>query len=178
MIRKLPKCYRDQSAQPMQLNEFSANPCCFPNLVPMEYNSEEELLDIVDGFLNRTLEKQRWTHHAHIITAIWHLKKYDKDDALCRLRSGIISYNLSVGGENNGQHGYHETMTVFWWELILQYLEQHPGNSFLDDCAIFLSSPMADKNFPFQFYSREYILSGIARARYQIPDLREIKIEL
>ena len=133
---------------------------------------------VVNGFLERTLEKQRWTHHAHIITAIWHLKKYDKDDALCRLRSGIISYNLSVGGENNGQNGYHETMTIFWWELIRQYLDQFPDSSYHDTCTHFLASPMADKTFPFQFYSRENILSSTARSRFVEPDLREIKIEL
>ena len=144
----------------------------------MEYNSEDELLAVVNGFLERTLEKQRWTHHAHIITAIWHLKKYDKDDALCRLRSGIISYNLSVGGENNGQNGYHETMTVFWWELIRQFLEQYPEYTYHDACSRFLASPMADKAFPFQFYSRENILSSSARSRFVEPDLREIKIEL
>jgi hypothetical protein len=144
----------------------------------MEYNSEEELLEIVNGFLEKRLEKERFTHHAHIITAIWHLKKYDKDDALCRLRAGIISYNLSVGGENNGQNGYHETMTVFWWELIRQFVELYPDYTFRDACITFLASPMADKAFPFQFYSREYILSGTARARYLAPDLREIKIEL
>jgi hypothetical protein len=144
----------------------------------MEQNSEEELLDLVNGFLERKLEKERWTHHAHIITAIWHLKKYDKEDALCRLRSGIISYNLSVGGDNNGQNGYHETMTVFWWELIRQFVALYPDYSFRDACVSFLASPMADKAFPFQFYSRDLILSGKARARYVAPDLQEIKIEL
>jgi hypothetical protein len=155
-----------------------ANPLCFTNLVPMEYNSEEELLEVVNGFLNRTLEKQRWTHHAHIITAIWHLKKYEKDDALCRLRSGIISYNLAVGAENNGKNGYHETMTIFWWELIRKFLDIHSDNTFHDACKIFLASPMADKGFPFQFYSRENILSSTARSRYVKPDIRDIKIEL
>jgi hypothetical protein len=153
-------------------------PSVFSNLAAMEYNSEEELLEVVNGFLDRTLEKQRWTHHAHIITAIWHLKKYDKDDALCRLRSGIISYNLAVGGENNGQNGYHETMTIFWWELIRQFIELHPDYSFHDACAIFLASPMAEKTFPFQFYSKENIFSSTARSRYVKPDLRDIKIEL
>ena len=66
------------------------------------------------GFSDRILDKSLWTHEAHITTAIWYLMKYEKEDALCRLRSGIISYNLAVGGENTGMGGYHETITVFW----------------------------------------------------------------
>jgi hypothetical protein len=83
---------------------------------------------------------------------------------------------LSVGGENNGQNGYHETMTIFWWDVINQFLIQHPGLSHMDSCISFLGSPMADKKFPFQFYTKENLLSPIARSRFVHPDLEEIKI--
>jgi hypothetical protein len=142
----------------------------------MEEYSEQQLNDIVKGFLDRTLNKSLWTHQAHIVTAIWHLMKFDKEDALCRLRSGIISYNLAVGGENTGQNGYHETMTVFWWEIIHQYLAGRNDVSYRENCITFLHSPMSDKNFPFQFYSRERILSPAARSKFTDPDLKEIKI--
>jgi hypothetical protein len=142
----------------------------------MESYTEEQLMQIVDGFLDRSLDKTLWTHHAHIITAIWHLIKYDKEDALCRLRSGIISYNLAVGGKNDGQNGYHETMTIFWWDVINQYLTKNPGDSYHITCNKFLATPMTDKTFPFQFYSKENILSPVARSRYVPPDLKEIKI--
>lgn len=135
--------------------------------------AESQLGKTVSGFLNKTLDKSLWTHHAHIITAIWHLQQYDKDDALCRLRSGIISYNLSAGGENTGQNGYHETMTIFWWQVITLFLDQHPGISFADACSSFLNSPMADKNYPFRFYSKENLLSTIARSRFVEPDLEK-----
>lgn len=139
--------------------------------------SEQQLNEIVQGFRDRTLDKSLWTHQAHIITAIWHLMQFDKEDALCRLRSGIISYNLSVGGENTGQSGYHETITIFWWEAIAQYLVQYPGRSFADTCAEFLQSPMADKGFPFCFYTKEKLLSAAARAKFIKPDLKEISIK-
>ena len=142
----------------------------------MKDYSEEELKYIVDGFLNRTLDKSLWTHQAHIIVAIWHLMKFDKEDALCRLRSGIISYNVATGGENTGGNGYHETMTIFWWEVINQFLVQRSGNSYQNNCIEFLYSSFADKNFPFRFYSRENLLSTTARSRYVSPDLHEINI--
>lgn len=137
--------------------------------------SEKELKYIVDGFLNKTLPKSLWTHSAHIIAAIWHLMNFNKEDALCRLRSGIISYNLATGGENTGQDGYHETMTIFWWEIISRFLTQHSESTFTENCLEFLNSAMADKNFPFQFYSRERLLSVTARSMFIKPDLKENK---
>jgi hypothetical protein len=137
--------------------------------------SEEELKYIVDGFLNRTLDKSMWTHRAHIIVAIWHLMKFNKEDALCRLRSGIISYNLATGVENTGENGYHETMTIFWWEVI-KFLAQRSANSYRDNCIDFLYSHLADKNFPLCFYSKENLFSATARSRFVTPDLQEIKI--
>jgi hypothetical protein len=144
----------------------------------MEDYTEEELVKIVNGFLDRTLDKSLWTHKAHIITAIWHLMKFDREDALCRLRSGIISYNLSIGGENTGQNGYHETITVFWWEVISQFLVQYASHSFKDTCIKFLNSPVADKGFPFLFYTKDKLLSAVARAKYVNPDIKEIIIDI
>ena len=143
----------------------------------MEEYSEEQLEGIVQGFVEKTLDKSLWTHYAHIIAAIWHLMKFDKEDALCRMKSGIISYNLATGGQNTGQNGYHETMTVFWWEVLHQFLDNNPGHTFPNACAIFLKSPMSDKNYPFEFYSKELIFSPAARARYVAADLKEVKVE-
>lgn len=148
----------------------------FIHLEPMENYSEEQLEEIVNGFLQRTLDKTLWTHQAHIVTAIWHLMQFDSEDALCRLRSGIISYNLSVGGQNTGQNGYHETMTIFWWDVIRQFLQKRKKASFKDNCSAFLRSPHASKNYPFEFYSREVLLSPAARARFVNPDQKEVKI--
>jgi hypothetical protein len=142
----------------------------------MKEYSEQQLNEIVNGFLDRTLEKSLWTHHAHIITAIWHLMKFDKEDALCRLKSGIISYNLATGGENTGQAGYHETITIFWWEIIHQFLERTPGHSFTDTCNVFLASSLADKNILLKYYSSEVLFSPASRSRFINPDREEIKI--
>jgi hypothetical protein len=140
----------------------------------MKNYSQAQLEQVVRGFIDKTLDKSLWTHHAHIITAIWHLLQFDKEDALCRLRSGIISYNISVGGENTGQNGYHETITIFWWDIIGKFLDQHPGITYGEACHKFLNSPMADKEYPFRFYTRENLLSPIARSRYVQPDLVEV----
>lgn len=126
------------------------------------------------GFSDRTLDKSLWTHEAHITTAIWYLMKYEKEDALCRLRSGIISYNLAIGGENTDKGGYHETITVFWWSILAMYLDANPGKDYESQCRDFLMSRHALREAPFEYYSREKLLSSRARAYYLAPDIKEI----
>ena len=106
-------------------------------------------MDIVDGFISRTLDKSLWTHDAHQITAIWFLMHYEPDDALCRIKSGIIAYNLAVG---------------------------HREFSYEDLCDAFLSSPYSARDIGFKFYTKERLLSSEARSRYLTPDIQEITL--
>lgn len=133
-------------------------------------------MDIVNGFISRTLDKSLWTHEAHLITAIWFLLQYEPDDALCRIKSGIIAYNLSIGGDNTGKNGYHETITILWWRLIHLFVQQHRHFSFEDMCDAFLSSPYSSRDIGYNFYTKERLLSSEARSRYLTPDIKEITL--
>lgn len=130
--------------------------------------------DIVHKFQDHSLDKSLWTHQAHITTAIWYLLNYNREDALCRIRSGIISYNLATGGENTGSNGYHETITVYWWKLINFYILAHSGLEYDEMCEAFLASSYANQVKAFEFYSKEKLLSSQARACYLAPDIKEI----
>jgi len=48
------------------------------------------LLPVVEKFNNVTLPKSEWTHHAHLTVALWYVDNYEFDDAVCRLKFGII----------------------------------------------------------------------------------------
>lgn len=102
--------------------------------------------------------------------------EYEQDDALCRIRSGIIAYNLSLGGVNTGMNGYHETITVLWWTLISLFVRLHQGLSFDEMCVSFLASRYADRQIGFEFYTKELLLSSAARARYFPPDIKEVAL--
>ena len=138
------------------------------------YQSDQEIEALVQSFLQRTLDKSRWTHAAHLSTALWHLKQYDIHEATCRMKSGIISFNLSVGGENSGTGGYHETMTLFWMDILHIFVNDNAGLSLKDTCNKLLNSSLGNKNLPFSFYTKEIILSPQARARAVAPDLLEL----
>ncbi len=62
--------------------------------------SEKEILALVEGFKKCTLPSAYWTHEAHLITGLWFNYHHSPLEALCYLRSGIITYNVSTGGEN------------------------------------------------------------------------------
>lgn len=138
------------------------------------YQSDQEIETLVQSFLQRTLDKSLWTHAAHLSTAIWHLKQYDVHEATCRMKSAIISYNLSVGGQNTGTGGYHETMTLFWMDILHIFVVENAGLSLKDACNKLLGSNLGSKELPLKFYSREKIFSSLARARAVSPDLLEL----
>lgn len=146
--------------------------------MPAFYTSEAEISLLVHSFAARTLAKEKWTHAAHITAALWHLKNYPFDDAVCGMRSKIISYNISVGTPNNASSGYHETMTIFWMYAGLFFINTCTGETVLNICNAFLSSPLAERSLPFYFYKRETILSSKARAVFVAADIKDYTDEL
>jgi hypothetical protein len=126
---------------------------------------------LVEKFNRQTLVKEEWTHDLHLLVGIWYVKNFDFFDAVCRLKSGIILLNNSHKNENTGNSGYHETLTVFWASVIFYYIELKEENSDIEEIVNgFLQSPLADKNLPFEFYTRENLLSGEYRALYREGD--------
>lgn len=138
------------------------------------YESEKEITTLTDGFKNKELTEAQWTHEAHLTVGIWFLKNYDRYKATCRLRSGIIELNVSLGGKNTPTDGYHETITLFWIWLIRKYIEANPEKSVLGLCNAFLNSKYADRNLLLNFYSREVLFSIKARAVWVEPDKKKM----
>lgn len=133
--------------------------------------NESDILAIVHGFQNRTLPKEKWTHEAHLVTAIWHHCNHAEHAAICLLRSGIITYNVATGGKNTAEDGYHETLTLFWSRVIRDFVFARKGMNLADLCSEFLRSDQARREYPLKFYSREVLFSLKARAVWVEPDL-------
>jgi hypothetical protein len=137
------------------------------------FASDAAVEDVVKGFLDRTLVRPRWTHHAHIVVAIWHIRRYGEAEALARLRDRIWSYNLSVGTQNTDSGGYHETITRFFVWQVARYLEGAPADaSFVALVNDLAARPEGGKDWPFTFWSRERLMSVAARRGWVEPDLR------
>ncbi|MBT28282.1 MAG: hypothetical protein CMO01_01385 [Thalassobius sp.] len=130
-------------------------------------------INLIQAFENQTLPLDAWTHEAHLSVAFYYLKKHSPEESLILLRSGIISYNNSVGTVNSFNSGYHETLTIFWIWTIANYINLHPEHKIEE----FLVSKFAIKEFPFQFYSHEKLFSIEARAKWVEPDIRNLSLE-
>ena len=122
-------------------------------------------------FLARTLPEPEWTHHAHFRVGLWHLLRYDAAETMDRLRRGIRAYNEAVGTINSDASGYHETFTRFYVTMIAAFVSSRDRSQPLDEMAADLLVEVGDKDLPFRYYSRERILSVIARREWVEPDL-------
>ena len=139
-----------------------------------DFKTEKNISNLVEGFKSRTLPAAHWTHEAHLITGLWFNYNYSELEAICFLRSGIISYNISSGGENTPEKGYHETLTLFWCRILNNFIKINEGLSLIDLCDKFLKSRWSSKELPLEYYSREVLFSLEARATWIAPNLRNL----
>ena len=100
---------------------------------------------------------------------------YSKLEALCFLRSGIISYNIASGGENTPEKGYHETLTIFWTHIIHDFVKSR-DLPLVDMVNEFLNSEFASRELPMKYYSKELLFSLKARATWVEPDKRLLAV--
>lgn len=123
-------------------------------------------------FTDRSLPCEEWTHEAHLRVGLWHVVRYGETEALDRLRRGIRSYNGVCGVENTDTSGYHETTTRFYVKLIGHFLATRDTGEPIDSLSHDLISALGDKQLPFDYYSRERLMSVEARRAWLEPDLR------
>lgn len=128
---------------------------------------------LVSGFLDLTLPKAEWTHHAHLRVGLWHLLHHPEAEALALLRVRISHYNESVGGQNTDTSGYHETITRFYVRVIAAFVARVDREQPLDELAEELIAEHGDKELPLRWYTKERLFSVAARLGWVEPDLRE-----
>ncbi len=85
--------------------------------------------DLVRCFESGTLPRVRWTHHAHLVVGLWYISRFEKSEAIRRIRDGIKKHNAAVGTVDSPTSGYHETITLAWVRLVTA-----SRSSFTVDC--------------------------------------------
>ena len=138
------------------------------------YRTAEEVFEVLRGFAERQLPRERWTHAAHLTVALWHLLQYDWPEAVSRVREGIKAYNAAHGVRQTPTGGYHETLTIFWMRAVRAFLEdgRNEGRSLVALANSLVAS--AERDLPLRHYSRELLFSAEARANWVEPDLRPL----
>ncbi|USQ94923.1 hypothetical protein [Caulobacter sp. RL271] len=133
--------------------------------------TDADIASLAERLLKRTLPKDQWTHAAHL-TATLRLVRV-RDAGLERDLPGIIrAYNVAVGGVNDDQNGYHETITQAYLAGIRAFASAlPPGTTDAEAAARLLATPMGDKAWPLTHWSRERLFSVEARRGWVEPDL-------
>jgi hypothetical protein len=125
---------------------------------------------LIAGFEACTLDKAKWTHAAHVTTALAYLREHGRDEATRRMRANIRKYNAAVGGPANG---YHETITLAWIAVITRFVNENDRDREKPFAALLaaLLERCGGKDYLLTHYSRELLFSNLARAEWVPPDL-------
>jgi hypothetical protein len=134
-----------------------------------KYENEGEIAALVRSFEDATISRDAWKHAEHLTVALHYLTLHDLDTAIERMRSGIFKLLGAFGVDLNKEMPYHETLTVFWMRTVADFNASKNGASLLDKVNELVGE--YDKDYPLRFYSREYLFSDEARARFVEGDL-------
>lgn len=129
----------------------------------------------VREFERGTLPKARWTHEAHLLVALWYLDTHEVDAALPIVRQRIRAYNDAVGTVNSDSSGYHESLTRLYLHGIAAHRAAHPADDIATAYRQLLATPIARREWPLFFYSRDCLFSVAARRGWVEPDLEPLR---
>ena len=133
------------------------------------FNSENEILSVVESFESGTISRDDWRHAEHLTVALVYLSNAEFDAAYGKMRSGIFNLLESFGVDLTKEMPYHETMTIFWMKAVEDYKKSNENGSMLEICNELIEK--LDKDYPLRFYSRELLFSDEARAKFVEADL-------
>ncbi len=138
------------------------------------YCDAEEIRSFIRAFEECTLPRSEWTHPAHLTVAMWYLMQRSEIEATTLIRNGILRYNGANGIKTTANSGYHETITLFWTRLVAKYLSGADAGKSIVELANGVIRVFGNKDIPFEYYSRDRLLSLGARMRWVEPDLKLI----
>lgn len=135
------------------------------------FDNDAQIRLIGEGLITLTLPRENWTHEAHLATCVWIILERPDLIAERDLPGLIRRYNESVGGVNDDNQGYHETITQMFVLGVHRSLARSRGLSLSDRVNRLLESPEGRRDWPLAFYSRERLFSPEARRSWVPPDL-------
>lgn len=136
----------------------------------------EEAEKLVAAFENCTLDKDDWSHEAHLLAGMKTCILY-QENAYLEMKKRVIRFNESVGTINSKSSGYHETITFYWIQILHHFCKKNNITSFDQEAVntLLMSEALVQRNSFLQYYSKDLIMSSKARLELIKPDLKEIK---
>ncbi|MBD1937591.1 hypothetical protein [Microcoleus sp. FACHB-68] len=138
------------------------------------FQTFSEIESLIRNFENCTLPRCEWTHHAHLIVALWYLTRYPEQKAINRIRENIQQLNRANGVQTTKDSGYHETITLFWIRMVSRHLLSEGENHTFVNLAKSLIHNCGNPSLPLEYYTRERLMSWKARITWVEPDLKSL----
>jgi hypothetical protein len=137
----------------------------------VNFDTEESLDRFIAAFEDGTWPIANWKHGHHLVMATCYVFAHGRDEALARARVNIRKYNEAQGGKNTEDSGYHETLTVFWIDVVTRAIPSEKSR--VEAVRSVVSALAPQRDLWREYYSFDVVKSREARAVYIPPDLRE-----
>jgi len=132
------------------------------------FKDDEEVSELVRAFETCTIHPAEFKHYQHLAIALWYVSNFSYDEATLRVRTGIQKLAKAYG-----KMGYHETITLFWLEIVREFLARSNAGS-IAAMANELAAECADKNLIRDYYSEDLLTSDMAKNGWIAPDLKPL----
>ncbi len=140
----------------------------------VSFRTPDEIKELVAAFESCTLPLEKWNHRGHLTVALWYLSRHDQATATSLIRRNILRYIDAHGIVTTKDSGYHETITLFFMQVLGKHLSKADTRESIVDLTNQLIETYGDKNLPLEYYSKERLMSWEARTCCVKPDLKPI----
>ncbi|MCR5869686.1 MULTISPECIES: hypothetical protein [unclassified Sphingomonas] len=140
------------------------------------FETEAEIVRIGDGLIACALDRADWTHEAHLAACLYLLARRPDVDVDAQIAGIIARFNESVGGVNDDQNGYHDTITHAYVAGVRWFLNGSASGDLCADVNALLSSEVGSRDWPLRFYSHDLLFSVAARRGFVPPDLAPLPV--
>ncbi|APR52757.1 hypothetical protein CA223_09425 [Sphingomonas koreensis] len=134
------------------------------------FADDSAIAHLGEGLIACTLAREEWTHEAHLAACLYLLDRRRDIDVDGEIAGLISRFNESVGGVNDDQNGYHDTITRTYVAGVRRFLREEATGDLTADVNALLASETGSRNWPLRFYSRERLFSVEARRGFVQPD--------
>ena len=106
-------------------------------------------------------------HQDHLTVAVWYLQTMEVQAATDRMRTSLFRF---LDHHKVDRQKYHETLTVFWVEMVARCLASANAEASLSERCSRVHATLGDKDLVLEFYSNEVLWSEPARNSFVKPD--------
>jgi hypothetical protein len=101
-----------------------------------------------------------------VTVAVLYVARHGEALALDRMRESLLRFS-----QHHGRMGYHETITRFWLRMVAaEPVVSQPLYQRANDVV----SKFADKDLVFQYYTRERLMSDVAKKEWVETNLKKV----